>query len=135
MPSNKQRIIGWVLTGLLGVFLIGVSGVPKFIDFPDKEKMFEHLGITPDLSPILGIIEITVTIIYLIPRTAFVGAILLTGYLGGAVWTHVRVGDAWVFPVVIGVLVWVALGLRKPVIFSLALGVETSTSPTPADSK
>jgi hypothetical protein len=71
---------------------------------------------------VLGIIEITVTLIFLIPRTSFLGAILLTGYLGGAVWAHVRVGDAWLFPIIIGILVWVALGLRQPAILALALG-------------
>ena len=122
MPSKAQTVTGWILTGLLGVFLIGVSGVPKFIDFPGKTEMFDHLGISADLAPILGVIEITVTLIFLIPRTTFLGAILLTGYLGGAVWAHVRVGDAWFFPIIIGVLVWLAIGLRKPAIFALALG-------------
>ena len=124
-----QRIIGWVLTGLVGLFLIVASGVPKFIDYPGKQEMFDHLGITTDLSPVLGIIEVTVTLIFLIPRTAFVGAILVTGYLGGAVWAHVRVGDlSWFFPIIIGVVAWVALGLRQPAIFALALGM----SPVPA---
>jgi hypothetical protein len=122
MSPKIQRIIGWVLTALLGVFLIVVSGVPKFIDFPGKAEMFDKLGISADLSPVLGIIEITVTLIFLIPRTSFVGAILLTAYLGGAVWAHVRIGDPWFFPIIIGVLVWVALGLRQPAIFALALG-------------
>lgn len=122
MPTKTQLIVGWVLTGLLGLFLLVVSGVPKFIDFPDKQKFFDHMGISLGLAPVLGIIEVTVTLIYLIPRTSFVGAILLTGYLGGAVWTHVRIGEAWFFPVIIGVLVWIALGLRQPVIFALALG-------------
>ena len=128
MSTKTQRIIGWVLTGLLGILLIGASGVAKFVDFPRKQEMFGHLGITTDLSPVLGIIEITVTLIFLIPRTSFLGAILLTAYLGGAVWAHVRVGDPWFFPVILGVLVWIALGLRLPVIFALALGQSTVSS-------
>ena len=135
MPPKTQCIIGWVLTGFLGVFLIGVSGIPKFIDFPGKQEMFDHLGITADLSPVLGIIEITVTLIFLIPRTCFLGAILLTGYLGGAVWAHVRVGDPWFFPVILGVFVWVALGLRQPAIFALALGQSPVSSNVPANGK
>jgi uncharacterized membrane protein YphA (DoxX/SURF4 family) len=135
MQSNTKRTIGWILTGLLGFFLLVVSGVPKFIDFPDKAKFFDHLGITAELAPVVGIIEITITIIFLIPRTSFVGAILLTGYLGGAVWTHLRVGDAWFFPIVIGVLVWVALGLRQPAIFALALGQSTLSSSLLANEK
>ena len=135
MPSKAQTATGWVLTGLLGVFLIGVSGVPKFVDFPGKTEIFDHLGITADLAPILGVIEITVRLIFLIPRTTFLGAILLTGYLGGAVWAHVRVGDAWFFPVIIGVLVWLAVGLRRPTIFALALGQSPPTSSGPSNGK
>ena len=122
MPSKAKRITGWVLTGLVGLFLIGASGIPKFTNFPGKQEMFDHLGITPELAPVLGVIEITVTLLFLIPRTSFIGAILVTGYLGGAVWAHVRVGDLWCFPVIVGVVMWVALGLRKPAIFSLACG-------------
>lgn len=122
MRSKTQRIIGLVLTGLLGLFLIGASGIPKFIDFPGKKEMFDNLGITTDLSPVLGVIEIAVATLFLIPRTSFLGAILVTGYLGGAVWAHLRVGDPWFFPIIIGVVMWIALGLRQPTIFSLALG-------------
>ena len=122
MPSKAQRITGWVLTGLVGLFLIGASGVPKFIDWPEKKEMFGKLGVPVDLAPTLGVIEIAVAILFLIPRTSFVGAILVTGYLGGAVWTHLRVGDPWFVPIIIGVVMWVALGLRQPMIFSLALG-------------
>ena len=53
-------------------------------------------------------------ILYAIPQTAVLGAILLTGYLGGAVATHVRAGEPWFFPVIFGVLVWLGLFLRDP---------------------
>ena len=122
MPTKAQRITGRVLTGLVGLFLIGASGIPKFIDWPGKQEMFGKLGITADLSPTLGVIEIAVAILFLIPRTSFIGAILVTGYLGGAVWAHLRIGDPWFFPIIIGVVMWVALGLRQPAIFALALG-------------
>ncbi len=56
----------------------------------------------------------------LIPRTAFIAAILLTAYLGGATATHVRVGEPFFFPIIIGIVVWIALGLRKPAVFRLA---------------
>lgn len=122
MPTKSQRLIGRVLTGLVGLFLIEASGVPKFIDWPDKEVMFGKLGVPMALSPTLGVIEVGVAILFLIPRTSFLGAILVTGYLGGAVWTHLRIGDPWYFPIIIGVVMWVALGLRQPAIFALALG-------------
>ncbi len=122
MPSKTQNIIGWVLTGLIGLFLIGASGIPKFVDFPGKTEMFEKLGITAEIAPSIGVVEIAVTILFLIPRTSFLGAILVTGYLGGAVWAHLRVGDPWFFPIIIGVIMWIGLGLRRPTIFALALG-------------
>ena len=135
VPTKTQRITGWVLTGLLSLFLIGASGIPKFIDWPGKQEMFDKLGITANLSITLGVIEIAFTILFLIPRTSFVGAILVTGYLGGAVWTHLRIGDPWFFPIIIGVVMWVALGLRRPAIFALALGKSLSQSDSGANSQ
>lgn len=128
MPSKIQRITGWVLTGLVGLFMIGLSAVGKFTDWPDKEVMFKKIGVPMELSYTLGVIEVAVTLLFLIPRTSFLGAILVTGYLGGAVWTHLRVGDPWYFPIIIGVVMWVALGLRQSAIFSLALGKSPSQS-------
>jgi len=113
-------IAGWVLTVLVGLFLIGASGIPKFIDFPGKAEMMSHLGLPLNLLPTIGAIEIAVAVLYLVPRTSFVGVILLTGYLGGATLTHFRVGDSSAFPVVIGVLAWIGLALREPLIFTLA---------------
>ena len=60
----------------------------------------------------LGILELACMIIFLIPRTAVLGAILLTAYLGGATATHVRIGDPFIFPVVTGMFIWLAMFLR-----------------------
>ena len=132
MSTKAKRIIGWTLTALVGLFLIGVSGIPKFLDvanMPDMAKMMAKLQIPPDLLKTLGVIEISVAVLYLIPRTAFLGAILTTGYLGGAVWTHLRVGEPWFFPIIVAVLMWLGLALRHPAIFRLALGQD---SPAPS---
>ena len=132
MPTKTKRIIGWVLTVLVGLFLIGASGVPKFLDIskiPDMADMMTKLQIPLNLLKILGVIEISVAVLYLIPRTAFLGAILTTGYLGGAVWTHLRVGEPWFFPIIVAVLMWVGLALRRPVIFRLLLGQESLAPP------
>ena len=131
MPTKAQRITGWILTVLVGLFLIGVSGVPKFIDFPGKADMMAKLQIPLNLLTTLGVLEISVAALYLIPRTAFLGAILTTGHLGGALWTHLRVGDSWFFPIIIGVLMWTGLALRRPVIFRLLLGQESLSLPNP----
>jgi hypothetical protein len=60
----------------------------------------------------LGILELICAVIYVIPRTSMLGAILLTGYLGGAIATHVRVGEQFIMPAVLGVLIWGGLYLR-----------------------
>jgi hypothetical protein len=129
MPSKVQRITGWILTGLVGLFMIGVSGVPKFFDFPGKNEMMEKMGIPLSLLPAIAVLEIAVAVIYLIPRTSFLGAILMTGYLGGALFTHLRIGEPWYFPVIVGVLAWVGLALRQPLIFSLAKNGATELHP------
>ena len=132
MPTKTKRIIGWVLTVVVGLFLIGASGVPKFLDIskiPDMADMMKKLEIPLSLLKILGVIEISVAVLYLIPPTAFLGAILTTGYLGGAVWTHLRVGEPWFFPIIVAVLMWLGLALRRPVIFRLLLGQESLAPP------
>lgn len=129
MTTKTQRITGWVLTGLVGLFMIVGSGIAKFFEFPGKAEMLDHLGIPRGLLPIIAVLEIAVTLIYLIPRTSFLGAILLTGYLGGAIMTHLRVGDYdWYFPIIVGVLAWLGLGFRQPAIFRLA-SVGASSDP------
>lgn len=130
MPTKTQRIVGWMLTVLVGLFLIGASGVPKFFDFPGKADMMAKLQIPLNLLPTVGVIEISVAVLYLIPRTSFLGAILTTGYLGGALWTHLRVNDSWFFPIIVGVLLWIGLALRRPIIFRLVLGQDPQTPPS-----
>lgn len=72
----------------------------------------KHSGFTERLATPLGILELACTIIYLIPQTSVLGAILLTGYLGGATVTQLRVGEPVFAPVVVGILVWGGLFLR-----------------------
>jgi len=122
MGYKPQRIIGWILSGLIAVLLIGPSAMGKFVEWEGKDKMFTHIGFSPELIFKIGILEVILAVIYLIPKTAFIGAILLTGYLGGATVTHLRVGDPFIAPVIIGVVMWIGLGLRCPAIFSLAMG-------------
>src|SRR5690606_30500003 len=94
----------------------------KFTDWEGKAEMFAKMGWSEDVMVTVGIIEATIAVLFLIPRTAFAAAILLAAFLGGAVATHVRVGDPFYFPIIIGVVAWVALGIRQPVVFNLALG-------------
>jgi hypothetical protein len=81
---------------------------------PDKVvEGFKDLGWDANLALALAILELSCTAIYVIPRTSVLGAILLTGYLGGATATHVRISDpSFAAPIVLGVLVWLGLYLR-----------------------
>lgn len=115
---NASKIVGWVLTGLL-VVLYGMSATYKFVKTDDVAK---DLKIGGQIVIAIGIAEMVSAILFAIPRTSFVGAILLTGYMGGAIMSHVGKEEAVVFQALIGVLIWVALGLRQREIFQLALG-------------
>lgn len=125
--SKKLRITGWVLSFLLAAFLIFASALGKFTDWEDKAEMFAKMGWAEDVMFNIGIAEVAIAILFLIPRTAFVAAILLAAYLGGAVATHVRVNDPFWFPILLGIVAWIALGLRQPEIFQLALGQSHQT--------
>lgn len=84
----------------------------KFIKPPGFADGLAHMGWTEGQMFYLGILEISCTLLYLFPRTVVLGAILLTGYLGGATAAHVRVGDPFFIPVVLGAMLWLGLYLR-----------------------
>ncbi len=102
---------GWVFTVLLSLFLI-FSAVMKFLAPPFVVDGFSKAGWNTNLLLPLGITELACTILYLVPQTSTLGAVLLTGYLGGAICHHLRLGEPIVFPVVFGVLIWLGLYLR-----------------------
>jgi len=105
---------GWVMSALPALFLL-VDGVMKLVKPEVVVKTTVELGYAETVILPLGAVLLACTILYLIPRTAVLGAILLTGYLGGAVATHVRAGQGpfeILFPVVFGALIWGGLVLR-----------------------
>ncbi|QDT48683.1 hypothetical protein Pan258_27260 [Symmachiella dynata] len=124
--SKKLRITGWVLSILISLFLIFASASGKFTEWEGKAEMFAKMGWSEEVMVKIGIVEVAIAVLFLIPRTAFVAAILLAAYLGGATATHVRAGEAFFFPIIIGVVAWIALGLRQPDVFRLAFGSNTS---------
>lgn len=88
------------------------SAAMKFKGGPEFEQGLAHMGVPASLAMPLGILELTVTLLYAIPRTSMLGAILLAGYLGGAMMTHIRVGDPWIVQFLLGVIVWGGLWFR-----------------------
>lgn len=111
--SAKFTWSGRIVSGL-AVFPFIMSSAMKFMGGPQIVEGMAHTGIPQNLVLPLGVIEILCVVIYLIPKTAVVGAILLTGYIGGAILTHLRIGEAVPVQVVLGILVWLGLFLREP---------------------
>ena len=115
--SNSKAMywIGWVLGALPSLLLI-LSGVLKLSGAGGEEARAEvaRLGWTTGLMTSIGIVEITCPVLYLIPQTSVLGAILITGFMGGAIATHVRIGDPFIIQALIDVLVWVGLWMREP---------------------
>lgn len=113
-PVSKAALwTGRVMT-TLPVLMMLMSATFKFLRPPEVVKGFDHLGWPMDLVTTIGILQLACTAVYAIPRTAVLGAILLTGYLGGAIAACVRVGDGWIFQVIFGVIIWGGLYLRDP---------------------
>ncbi len=114
-PVSKKMIwVGRIISALPVLFLL-MDAVMKFVKPPVVVQTTTELGYPESTILGMGIVLFASTILYVIPRTAVLGAILLTGYLGGAVATHVRVGGqlfSIVFPVIFGVLIWGGLWLR-----------------------
>jgi hypothetical protein len=123
MPAQTQTKlmswIGWVLTVLIGAFVLLGSAAPKFMNPPFLADAMEKLGWPMDRRILLAVLEAGCTVIFLFPRTSVLGAVLMTGYLGGAVATHVRIHDNPIAPLIVGVCVWLALYLRDPRIRAL----------------
>jgi hypothetical protein len=113
-PVSKKVL--WIsrIASALPVLMLLLSGVMKLARPASLLEGMTKLGWPDSYALGLGILEISCTVVYLIPRTAVLGAILLTGYLGGATATHVRIGDpSFIGPVFLGVLVWLGLYLRE----------------------
>jgi hypothetical protein len=122
MQSNTQTTsisksalwTGRIISALPVLFLL-MDSIMKFMKLPVVVETTVKIGYSETTIVPLGIVLLVSTIVYVIPRTAILGAILLTGYLGGAVATHVRIGEGWFpisFPIIVGVLLWGGLWLR-----------------------
>ena len=113
------RYTGYVLTGLSALFLL-FSASGKFFKPEGIEANVLPLGWRMDQLTSLGIIEVACVLLYVIPRTAVLGAVLTTAYLGGATATHVRIGDPFFIPIILGIVVWLGIYLREPRLWPLA---------------
>ena len=112
--SKKMLWTGRIISALPALFLL-LDGSMKLVKPAPVVEATVRLGYPESVILGLGIVSIACTVLYLITPTTILGAILLTGYLGGAVATHVRVGEGWFpvsFPIIMGVLIWGGLWFR-----------------------
>ena len=112
VASGKSVWVGRVIS-ILASLLFLMSAFFKLKDGPEVLKGIAHLGWPESLLVQLSILEIFCVVIYLIPATSVLGAILLTGYIGGAICTHWRVGDPVYIHIVLGILIWLGIYLRE----------------------
>ena len=111
-PVSKLVWVGRIISGLMIAFLLFDGGI-KILKLPAAVEGTARLGYPTSVVQAIGVLALVCVLLYAIPRTAVLGAILLTGYLGGATATQVRAQDQWfLFPVVLGMLVWAGLYFR-----------------------
>jgi uncharacterized membrane protein YphA (DoxX/SURF4 family) len=126
-PSRRKASIGtWigrVMSGLVIAFMLMASAAPKFFMPQLAGESMQQLGWNAKHLLLIAVIELVATVLYAIPRTAALGAVLLTGLLGGAVATHLRIDNPLLshtlFPLYVGFLMWGGLWLRNPQVRAL----------------
>ena len=114
---------GRALTALFALFMLGASIAPKLLGMPVAAETIEALGWSRDYVLMIGLLELAFTVLYLVPRTAVLGAVLMTALLGGAMATHIRVGSPLfshvLFSIYLALFMWGGLWLRSPALRSV----------------
>lgn len=118
VAARRKTWAGRVITGLASALFV-FSAAMKFKGGPELAQGMAHLGLPDSMVLPLAILELSCVVIYLIPATSVLGAILLAGYVGGAICTHWRVGDPFFVQVLLGLFVWLGIYLREPRLASL----------------
>ena len=112
-PSTASLWAGRVLTALPGLGLIASASM-KLSQNPEFMKSWEGFGFSPGSAITIGVTELLCAILYLIPKTSVLGVVLITGYLGGAIATHVRAGESIAAPLILALIAWGGIYLREP---------------------
>jgi hypothetical protein len=111
-PSKASLWASYVLSALPTLFM-AMSSVMKLIQPPMVIQGFAKSGISADVVTVIGVVELLCVVVYWVPPTAVLGAVLVTGYLGGAIFVHVRQGEiAFFAPLLLGMAAWGGLYLR-----------------------
>ncbi len=110
--SGKVVWVGRVIS-ILASLVFAMSAFMKVKGGAELTQGMAHLGLPESLIMPLAVLEISCVVVYLIPATSVLGAILMTGFIGGAICTHLRVGDPFFVQIALGILVWLGLYLRE----------------------
>jgi DoxX-like protein len=121
--SSSLLWTGRVLTGVFALFMLGASVAPKLLGMPVAEETLVQLGWPPGYAVFIGLLELTCVVLYLIPRTSLLGAVLMMALLGGAMATKMRVESPLfahtLFSIYLALFMWGGLWLRDPAVRSL----------------
>jgi hypothetical protein len=114
--ADRTKWVRWIgaAMSILASLVFVMSAVMKLIGGPEVAKGMDHLQLAHTMLTPLGVLELSCVAVYLVPHTAVLGAILMTGYVGGAILTHWRVGDPFLTHIVLGAFIWVGIYLREP---------------------
>lgn len=123
MSETAMTRVGWALSGLFALFMLGASVTPKLLGMPVAEETMAALGWPPGYVLPIGILELVLTLLYLYPRTNVLASILFMGLLGGAMATQIRAGSPLfshiLFSVYLGLFMWGGLWLRDAALRNL----------------
>src|SRR5688572_7226569 len=115
--------LGRALTGLFALFMLGASIAPKLLGMPVAAETIAALGWSRDYVLMIGLFELAFLVLYLVPQTSVLGAVLMTALLGGAMATHIRVGSPLfshvLFSIYLALFMWGGLWLRSPALRSV----------------
>ncbi|HJS79297.1 MAG TPA: DoxX family protein [Vitreimonas sp.] len=116
MKASASVWVGRVMSGLFALFILGASAAPKLLGLPITDEIMAELGWPPGYVLPIGILELTLVLLYLYPRTSVLGAVLFMGLLGGAMATQVRAESPLfshqLFSIYLGLFMWGGLWLR-----------------------
>jgi hypothetical protein len=123
MSETTMVRIGWILSGLVVLFMLGASVAPKFLGLRVADDTMRQLGWPVGHVLMIGIIEFVCVLLYVWPKTSVLGAVLMMGLLGGAMATQIRVGNPLfshvLFSIYLGLFMWGGLWLRDPALQAL----------------
>ncbi len=121
MLQKTFKISGWVLTGLLSLLFL-MSAAMKILQQPEAIEQAASIGFDATTYLKIGVVELLTLILFIIPRTGIIGALLLIAYMGGAIATHLQNQESIFMPVLVQILVWITAFIRFPELRSRVLG-------------